>query len=64
MKKKDSDNVQKLVDAQLVQAADLTEKDQELINSLGDEEINAIISAGSKVIQHAKAGENLFKVVF
>lgn len=57
-------NVDKLVNAGLVDLADLSQKDQQLINSLSDDEVNAVISGGSKVLDHAKSGEKAFKVTF
>jgi hypothetical protein len=57
-------NIDKLVNAGLVDVADLSPKDQQLINSLSDDEINAVISGGTKVLQHAKSGEKAFKVTF
>jgi hypothetical protein len=62
--KKNTTNVEKLVNAKLVELADLSPQDQQLINSLGDDEIDAIVGAGTKVVQHANDGNNLFKVIF
>ena len=64
MKKKKTNNVEKLVDAGLVAVADLTSEDQALINDLSDDEIDAIVSAGTKVVKAAKPGDKMFKVIF
>ncbi len=62
--KKNNNNVEKLVAANLVDLADLTSDDQALINALSDEEIDAIVSAGTKVVKAAKPGDKMFKVIF
>lgn len=62
MKKKDSDNVQKLVDAGLVNESEVSATDRDIINDLSDDEVGAIISAGKKVVAATKNGESVFKV--
>lgn len=61
---KKTSNLDKLVAANMVELADLSDKDKELIDSLSHPEIDAIISAGTKVLEHTKPGEKLFRVVF
>ena len=60
--KKNTDNVQKLVDAKLVNESELSDNDKAIINDLSKDEVNAIISAGTKVLAATKDGDKVFKV--
>lgn len=53
-------NVEKLAQAQLLDPADLTEKERDLLNSLSAEEIDVIIGAGKKL---SAGGTRMFKVM-
>jgi hypothetical protein len=55
-------NVDKLVSAGLVVEDELTANQKHLINDLSDEEISAIISAGTKVVSGTKSGEKVAKI--
>lgn len=60
--KKKTTNVEKLVDAGLVSKADLSNHDEKVINDLSDEEIDAILATGQKVLAATKPGEKVAKV--
>jgi hypothetical protein len=57
-------HVDKLIAAKLIELADLTQKEIDLINSMTHHEIDAIISAGHKFQQHVAAGGKSARIIF
>jgi hypothetical protein len=64
MRLMDTPNCDKLSAAKLLDLNDITQKEIDLIESLEDVEIDAIISAGVKFQKHAAAGEKTVRVIF
>ena len=57
-------NVERLVEAGLVEQKDIAQDDAQVINELSQGEIGLLIAAGKKILSNAKPGAPVMKVVF